>query len=51
MNRWATFLDLLLYLITASDCRTRRLKFLFCKVLVVSLISDFLLKSLREEIF
>ena len=42
---------LLLYFITASDCRSRCLRFLLCKVLVVSLIIDFLRKSLREEIF
>jgi len=34
-----------LYFITASDCRSRCLRFLLCKVLVVSLIIDFLRKS------
>ena len=43
--------NLLLYLITASDCRSRCLKFLLCKGLVVSLIIDFFRKSLWEEIF
>ena len=51
VTRWATFQILLLYFITASDCRNRCLRFLFCKVLVVSLIIDLLGKSLREEIF
>ena len=30
-----------LYFITEGDCRSRCLKFLLCKVLVVSLIIDF----------
>ena len=51
VTRWATFQILLLYFITASDCRNRCLRFLFCKVLVVSLIIDLLGKSLREKIF
>ena len=45
------FKILLLYFITASDWRSRCLRFLLCKVLEVSLIIDFLRKSLREEIF
>ena len=45
------FYILLLYFITASDCRNRYLRLLLCKVLVVSLIIDFLRKSTREEIF
>ena len=46
-----SFWILLLYFITASDCRSRCLRFVLYKVLVVSLIVDFLRKSLREEIF
>ena len=47
----ATFLGSLLYFITAIDCRSRCVRFLLCKVLVVSLITDFLRKNLREETF
>ena len=37
--------------VTASDCRSSCLRFLLCKDLVVTLIIDFLRKSLRWEIF
>ena len=45
------FYILLLYFIIESDCRSRCLRFLLCKVLLVSLVIDFLRKSLRDQIF
>ena len=41
----------MLHFITASDCRSRCVRFLLCKVLVMSLIIDFLRKNMREETF